>query len=389
MTPIPQSHMSSTTGNTSAPEFPRSSRAQDDLNLMKAPSYKGGLPSSGSLHGEKLFNPSNGYFDNIGPEDVNTFFDFDELRSGVVTPREQEASSKAPIDFGFGWEHLQPLSPPDSAVYPADDWQHFDSTQVPQTLNNILTQIDPSRTRAQFGQTTPPDEDLSSSLEYQLSQQQYRLPSPKSPTSNGGTKRKVSATEKSEASAPSKRVRKSTARSRNGGEVDPTDPDGNHRSKFLERNRVAASKCRQKKKEWTQNLETKARDLQKHNQELRMLVDSYKEEILFLKGEMLKHTACGCSSIQEYLQQGANSFLGQREAVIKRETSAEASMPPSPVLSLSSSRNKNEKDTPTSATKSISPSLQRSIEENLEALLQPQYAHDTSEEGIARQMGSQ
>lgn len=48
------------------------------------------------------------------------------------------------------------------------------------------------------------------------------------------------------------------------------DPDEKRR-KFLERNRAAASRCRQKRKVWVQSLEKKAEDLTSMNARLQVL----------------------------------------------------------------------------------------------------------------------
>lgn len=48
------------------------------------------------------------------------------------------------------------------------------------------------------------------------------------------------------------------------------DPDEKRR-KFLERNRAAASRCRQKRKVWVQSLEKKAEDLSSMNGQLQVL----------------------------------------------------------------------------------------------------------------------
>ena len=387
MAQSPPAHESPATGNTCGEDISQSGPSLDGFDVMKAPSQKQSSLPSDPFQGENTYNSSGSYFDKNVSEEASTFFDFGP-QSGTVTPSKQEPFSKVPFDAGISWDGFQPLSPPDSAIYPTNDWHHFDQAPMPQMPHNILTQIDPFRARAHFGQTTPPDEDLSSSLEYQLGQQQHGLPSPKSTSSSDCTKRKTSAVGKPEAHAPPKRVRKSTARSRNSASIDPNDPDESRRSKFLERNRVAASKCRQKKKEWTQNLENKARDLQRHNQELRLIIDSCKEEILFLKEEMLKHTVCGCPSIQEYLKGGATPFGGQRNIIIKREASPEGTMPPSPG-SIVLSHLKDGEGTPIPDADQASPCWGRTVEENLEALLRPQYGHDTSEEGIAKRIGSQ
>lgn len=380
-------------GRPSSKGFLSSINDEASMKLGKALDGNVNRLSGDSYLNAQIHESSNSIdaFDNVNFDDVDTFFDF-EPPAATAIPRRPGATSKASFDFGNAWNNFKPLSPPSSGVLQSDDWQYFGQGQVP---HNILTQIDPSRVRTQYGQSTPPhDENMSSSLECQLSQQQYGLPSPESSTSSTGTssgsKRKqptADAVESAEVSIPNKRVRKNFTRSlKNGGGADPNDPEGARRSKFLERNRVAASKCRQKKKEWTQNLETKARELQRHNNESRLVRDSCKEEILFLKGEMLKHTACGCTSIQEYLQRGAESFADQRDAIVKRELSPVDTPPPSPAMSMFSNRPSEHSLCP-SMVDPDSLSSQMAIEENLDSLLQPQHEYDTSDVGIATQVG--
>lgn len=132
------------------------------------------------------------------------------------------------------------------------------------------------------------------------------------PQDAGKGKRKRNSTnhDSSNQSSP-KRTRKYAAR-RSNNTNDPSKPEDVKRSKFLERNRVAASKCRQKKKEWTQNLENRARELQKNNNQLRMVVDSCRQEILFLKGELLKHSQCDCESIQSFIKSGIHNFADDK-----------------------------------------------------------------------------
>lgn len=52
------------------------------------------------------------------------------------------------------------------------------------------------------------------------------------------------------------------------------DPDEKRR-KFLERNRAAASRCRQKRKVWVQSLEKKAEDLGSMNTQLQVIPDTF------------------------------------------------------------------------------------------------------------------
>ena len=72
---------------------------------------------------------------------------------------------------------------------------------------------------------------------------------------------------------------------------------------LLDRNCVAANKSRQKKKEWTQKLGCLARAGQERQDLLIVAISSLREEAMVLKQEMLKHSYCDCTWIQDYLTQ--------------------------------------------------------------------------------------
>lgn len=165
------------------------------------------------------------------------------------------------------------------------------------------------------------------------------------PQDAGKGKRKRNSTnhDSTNQSSP-KRTRKYAAH-RSNNTNDPTKPEDVKRSKFLERNRVAASKCRQKKKEWTQNLENRARELQKNNNQLRMVIDSCSQEILFLKGELLKHSQCDCESIQSFIKSDIHKFADNKheEEPFKLDSPIE-SMPSSPQGSTDAETDRNDID---------------------------------------------
>lgn len=77
------------------------------------------------------------------------------------------------------------------------------------------------------------------------------------------------------------------------------------RERFLERNRVAASKCRQKKKEFIGDLEDRVRELGSTRNQLRAYVAGLRDEVLSLKGELLRHADCDCVAIRQYVQKEA------------------------------------------------------------------------------------
>ncbi|KAM5344725.1 hypothetical protein ACJ41O_010587 [Fusarium nematophilum] len=64
---------------------------------------------------------------------------------------------------------------------------------------------------------------------------------------------------------------------------DELDDDGSKRSKFLKRNRIAASKCRQKKKKWVNNLEETRHGLEHQNSTLQREYNGLVDEATKLK----------------------------------------------------------------------------------------------------------
>ncbi len=122
-------------------------------------------------------------------------------------------------------------------------------------------------------------------------------------------------------------------------------PDEEKRSKFLERNRVAASKCRQKKKEWATNLECRARELQVEREQLSLVVASLKDEVLWLKGQMLKHDDCHCERIRRYLSREASQLVPDAPpcSALKRRFSASS---PSPLAQQQQQQQQEASDEP-------------------------------------------
>ncbi|KAJ3014914.1 hypothetical protein HKX48_004889 [Thoreauomyces humboldtii] len=81
----------------------------------------------------------------------------------------------------------------------------------------------------------------------------------------------------------------------------PTEEEqDDKRKRFLERNRLAASKCRTKKKQWLQDLESRSSEIGQSNRQLQQVVAQLKEEALLLKGQLLLHRNCQCNVIHQY-----------------------------------------------------------------------------------------
>ena len=317
--------------------------------------------------------------------DESSFFDF-EPSSRAESPYQNQFMT--PGASGMPWSNeasFRPFTPPSSATFSPKTWPYNEYQQG--TPSNIFTNIHPANTRAHYGQVTPPDDenDDESLLDHQLREQlkQHEMQPPQG--KGKGKRKRNSANNDPISQSPPKRTRKYASRGSNKTS-EPTKPEDVKRSKFLERNRVAASKCRQKKKEWTQNLENRARELQKNNNQLRMVVDSCRQEILFLKGELLKHSQCECESIQTFIKSGASTMVDhkQNEDLFKREISPIGTMPPSHRGSIDAMSSRNDFGSTSPTAEPINASI-ADDGNALVALLTSSINHDTNEDGVASQ----
>ncbi|XP_036389674.1 cyclic AMP-dependent transcription factor ATF-7a [Megalops cyprinoides] len=83
------------------------------------------------------------------------------------------------------------------------------------------------------------------------------------------------------------------------------DPD-ERRQRFLERNRAAASRCRQKRKLWVNSLEKKAEELTSMNVSLSNEVSLLRNEVAHLKQLLLAHKDCPVTTMQK-----KTAYLGE------------------------------------------------------------------------------
>lgn len=68
--------------------------------------------------------------------------------------------------------------------------------------------------------------------------------------------------------------------------------DEEKRKSFLERNRIAALKCRQRKKQWTQELQGKVETYASQNEALTRQIGALQEELLMLRSTLRNHQNC-------------------------------------------------------------------------------------------------
>lgn len=84
--------------------------------------------------------------------------------------------------------------------------------------------------------------------------------------------------------------------------------DEEKRKNFLERNRVAALKCRQRKKQWLANLQTKVEMFSTENENLQATIAGLREEVVNLKTLLLAHKDCPITITQAQQGQGLHNY---------------------------------------------------------------------------------
>ena len=86
----------------------------------------------------------------------------------------------------------------------------------------------------------------------------------------------------------------------------PLDP---RRRRVLERNRIAATKCRLRKRDEASALASREHVMEDQNRYLMYCFDSLTTEIYNLKTQLLRHTDCGCVLIQKYIAHEAKKSI--------------------------------------------------------------------------------
>ncbi|KAH6977673.1 hypothetical protein EDB80DRAFT_657867 [Ilyonectria destructans] len=93
-------------------------------------------------------------------------------------------------------------------------------------------------------------------------------------------------------------------------ELDDDDlPKNPRRRRILESNRIAATKCRLRKRDEASALASRERAMEDQNRYLCSCFDSLTTEIYYLKTELLRHTDCNCVLIQAYIANEARKSV--------------------------------------------------------------------------------
>lgn len=109
---------------------------------------------------------------------------------------------------------------------------------------------------------------------------------------------------------PKKRARQKQSKSaKQESESEEEDESTEKRKKFLEKNRIAASKCREKKKKWVHDLEYNKSQLERHNMDLRLEYRGLINELNQTKSMLMSHADCNDPNITEWLNNQARRIV--------------------------------------------------------------------------------
>lgn len=173
---------------------------------------------------------------------------------------------------------------------------------------NAMQQIVQNRrsVKQQFGQITPPDDAVTefapkpTTAESAASQAAERAKSDKSERARNAANQRHAKT---------KKMRKDSQPS------NPDDSDGegetsDKKEKYREKNRLAAAKCRAKKKENIEDIEVKHRKLSAMNSSLKKQVQDLRGELTGLRTHALNHQDCNCQIARYNVNQAKRVAMG-------------------------------------------------------------------------------
>lgn len=121
-------------------------------------------------------------------------------------------------------------------------------------------------------------------------------------------------TSKSRTGAASKSKRASGGTTNSGNTTTTTSTRGGgaaekRRKRNLERNRAAASKCRQRKKQWQDGLERRKMELESRYKALTLESKELMDEVTQLKNLVMAHATCNDPNIDDWIRNEADSFV--------------------------------------------------------------------------------
>ncbi|KAL4974723.1 hypothetical protein BDW66DRAFT_139134 [Aspergillus desertorum] len=185
----------------------------------------------------------------------------------------------------------------------SQQFEHLNHKQLPthRRPSPAEAEVDQGSYRVRHGQVTPPSDHSPATV--------YSVPSHNSKSASPPSNVVASEVPPKRRKSGSSALGGSRGSSRTSTSVEPDDKQEKTRA----RNRLAASKCRQKKKEQNHMLETRYEQEKMKNEELTRTVNSLRDAIVVAKDQLLAHSECGHEPIKAYIQSMAKNITFQHE----------------------------------------------------------------------------
>lgn len=189
-------------------------------------------------------------------------------------------------------------------AFSANDWQHpfqqgfIGNQAVPPSMQDEIISSRADSVTQFLGQVTPPNDD-SADVPASNSKKQVQ-------TSDAVKRKERARNAANKRHAKSKKV--SIGSESTGVDDDGGEERGERQAHYREKNRVAAAKCRAKKKNHNDHLEEIHRDEASKNKILRAELMGLRNELAQLKGLTLEHSpdSCQCHGIHKYSMRQAS-----------------------------------------------------------------------------------
>ncbi|PWI65198.1 hypothetical protein PCL_07248 [Purpureocillium lilacinum] len=105
---------------------------------------------------------------------------------------------------------------------------------------------------------------------------------------------------------------KSRRRASTRNDVDASGEDDPKALRVREKNRIAADKCRSRRRQEEDKLKSKHEDLEQEHRRLSEALSELVTEKLLLKNMLTTHSSCDCRLIQDYLKESASEWVAKK-----------------------------------------------------------------------------
>jgi hypothetical protein len=230
-------------------------------------------------------------------------FNFDQ-----TSPQDNEMNSMPPT---YDFHPISPSALEQSSMFgdhdmshqmnvnPGNMWGGVSQPALDGGLEKLLNNY--GATMERFGQVTPPEDANMHGMSKSSSKR----------ADSGASGIEVDDTSSMSPHSSMSNKRPSVRSSQKSRKESRTSDDGvagDKKDKYREKNRVAAAKCRAKKKEHTDSLEDTYRTQSAMNTALKQTEKSLRDELSYWRTQALQHTFCSCHPIQEYNMRKAQSM---------------------------------------------------------------------------------